>query len=353
MTSAATSPRWRLGLFLGVLAWLFCACDPARATTQCDNLLARKKITLVVAFKPGGGYDAYARMFAPVLQEHTGARVVVSNVVGANGNLGVKAVGTAAPDSLTLGLFDLRDLLTARLEDATLPAAGDFVALGSFGTTIGVWGARQGAGQLLEGNQPLTFATSTGMLPRVLLPVMLMGREVRLVRGYGGLAERWLALLRGDVDITDGSDDTIGRFISTSPGTMPLLVLASAPLPQFPGTPHLAGPGGLVDLRTRQLDAATRRNRMDLATLATELSASSRTLVIARTAHARVQDCLEAAVERSLFSSAMRETAERHKLHIEPLRSRNVREQVARIEASISRNQALLKHLASTGNTRQ
>lgn len=263
------------------LALLAAACaSPALAAPDnaCTPVLARKKITIVVPFKPGGGNDAYARLLAPVLQEQTGGRVVVTNLPGANGMLGVRAVAAAGADSITLGVFDLRDLLGARLSDPTVPPVSAFVPLGTFGGSHGLWAAKQPTARLLEGNQPLAFGASTGMVPRVLLPAMLLGREVRLVRGYGGLAERWLAVLRGEVDATDGSDDSIARFVASAPGTAPLLALTNGPLAGFPDTPYLAGPGGLVDLRTRGMDATARRNRMELAELAAELSTSARTV---------------------------------------------------------------------------
>ncbi|MBC7604050.1 MAG: hypothetical protein H7255_15495 [Ramlibacter sp.] len=323
------------------------AASSAWAADSCSALLGRKKINIVVPFKPGGGYDSYARMLAPVLQELTGARVAVSNISGANGVSGIKAVASAPPDTITLGVFDLRDLLAARLTDPALPPLADFIALGSFGSTKGAWAARTDSGALLEGNQPLTASASSGFVSRNLLPARLLDREVKLVRGYLGSADRWLALLRGDVDVMDGSSDSIQRFISSAPGARVLMVLSDAPLSEFPGVPHLAGPGGLVDLRTRKLDAATRRERMELASLAVELSQSTRTVAIARTAPAPVRTCIESAAEQALFSQPLRDAALQQKLPVEPQRGTTVREQLVRIERAMVKNEAVLKQLAA------
>ncbi|MBI5277263.1 MAG: hypothetical protein HY854_12455 [Burkholderiales bacterium] len=330
-----------------VVAVLACV-QGAQAATDCNALLARRKMTLVVPFKPGGGYDAYARLVAPVLQERTGARVTVSNVAGANGFTGVKAVAASAADSLVLGVFDLRDLLPARLYDPTVPAPGEFVPLGSFGQSVGVWAARRDTGDLLASPQPLTMAVSTGVLPRALLPAMLLGRELKLVRGYGGTAERWLALLRGEVDVTDGSNDTILRNVASAPSTRGLLVLASQPHPDFPGTPYLAGPGGVIDQRTRNLDAKARQERMELAEAAAELATSARTIVVPRKAPLALQHCLDEAVTGALFSAALREAAARQKLPLEPMRGAQVRAHLARIEDVTNRHMAVLKRLAAT-----
>lgn len=346
MKTAFTLPL-RLLAALALLACVGAAPALARAENACTDVLARKKITIVVPFKPGGGNDAYARLLAPVLQDQTGARVAVSNLPGANGMLGVRAVAAAGAGSITLGVFDLRDLLGARLSDPTAPSPSAFVALGTFGGSHGLWAARQPTARLLEGRQPLTFGASTGMVPRVLLPAMLLGREVRLVRGYGGLAERWLAVLRGEVDATDGSDDSIARFVASAPGTAPLLALTSGPLPDFPGTPYLAGPGGLVDQRTKGLDAATRRNHMELAELAAELSTSARTVAVSAGAPEPVRRCLESAVEQALFSGALAEAAAARKMPLQPARGLQVRARLAQIAQMMEQNQALLKRLAA------
>lgn len=323
------------------------AAAPAAAAANCAAVFARKKVTLLVPFKPGGGFDAYARMLAPILQEQTGGRVSVVNMPGANGTIAIRAVAAAPADGLTLGAFDLRDLVAARLSDPTLPAPTEFTALGSLGTVSGVWAAREG-GATLEGTAPLVVGLSTGAVPRVLLPAMLLEREVRIVRGFGGLSDRWLGLLRGDVDIVDGSHDSVARLLAGSPGTRSLLALSTGPVAQHPGTPHLAGQDGLVAQRSSRLDAAARRNRMELASLAAELSASERTVTVSAKVPAATRACLEQAVERAIHSDALRDAAAQQKLVLEPTRAAVVRQQLARIESAVARNLPLLKRLAAT-----
>ncbi|WP_395685904.1 hypothetical protein [Caenimonas koreensis] len=332
---------------LAAVVAVFMACASASAADSCSTLVGRKKINIVVPFKPGGGYDSYARVLAPVLQDITGARVAVSNIAGANGVSGMKAIASAPVDSITLGVFDLRDLLAARLTDATLPPIADFTAIGAFGETNGVWASREDGVRLLAGNQPLAAGVSTGVVSRILLPAMLLDREIKLVRGYSGSADRWLALLRGDVDLTDGSLDSVQRFVSSAPGTRVLMVLSDGPFAELPGVPHLAGPGGLVDLHTRKLDPKVRRERMELASLAADLAQTSRAVAIARTAPAPVRACIEAAVEQALFSATLRDAAKLQKLVVEPMRGAVVREHLVRIERSMMKHQAVLKRLAA------
>jgi tripartite-type tricarboxylate transporter receptor subunit TctC len=57
-----------------------------------------KRITLVVAFAPGGFADTFARIVGQKLGERWPQPVIVENRAGAGGNTAAKAVSTATPD---------------------------------------------------------------------------------------------------------------------------------------------------------------------------------------------------------------------------------------------------------------
>ena len=63
-----------------------------------------RPITVVVPFAAGGPTDTLARILAERLKEHLGQTVIVENVVGAAGSVGVGRVARAAPDGYTLSL---------------------------------------------------------------------------------------------------------------------------------------------------------------------------------------------------------------------------------------------------------
>src|SRR6202790_2682277 len=63
-----------------------------------------RPITLVVPFPPGGSTDAAARIMAERMRAPLGQPIVIENVGGAGGSIGVGRVARAAPDGYT---FDI------------------------------------------------------------------------------------------------------------------------------------------------------------------------------------------------------------------------------------------------------
>ena len=66
-----------------------------------------KVITYIVATKPGGGYDAYARIIGKHMEKYIpGSTLIIKNVPGAGHIIGANETFTAKPDGLTIGTFN-------------------------------------------------------------------------------------------------------------------------------------------------------------------------------------------------------------------------------------------------------
>jgi len=63
----------------------------------------QRDITFIVPWNAGGSNDVAARALDPLLREH-GIKVVIENVVGATGTIGMRRVASAAPDGYTIGM---------------------------------------------------------------------------------------------------------------------------------------------------------------------------------------------------------------------------------------------------------
>ena len=85
------------------LAALALAMMAGSAAAQAQTYPSRQ-ITLVVPFPPGGSTDAAARIMAERMRASLGQPVIVENIGGAGGSIGVGRVARAAPDGYT---FDI------------------------------------------------------------------------------------------------------------------------------------------------------------------------------------------------------------------------------------------------------
>src|ERR1700750_1045200 len=85
-----------------VVVFIFALCTGITGA-QAQTYPSRP-ITLIVPFPPGGSTDAAARIMAERMRIPLGQSVVIENVGGAGGSLGVGRVARAAPDGYT---FDI------------------------------------------------------------------------------------------------------------------------------------------------------------------------------------------------------------------------------------------------------
>jgi len=77
-----------------------------------------KPIEVIVGFAAGGGTDVMARTVAPFIEKYlgNGASVVIKNVPGASGQIGVTEAAHATPDGYTLGTFNLPGMMARTID---------------------------------------------------------------------------------------------------------------------------------------------------------------------------------------------------------------------------------------------
>src|SRR5262245_18792205 len=90
------NPRRR---FLGVVACVALLAPAASAETW-----PTRPVTMIVPASAGGPTDAIARVLAEPLTAKLGQTVLVDNVAGAGGTIGLGKVARATPDGYTLGI---------------------------------------------------------------------------------------------------------------------------------------------------------------------------------------------------------------------------------------------------------
>jgi tripartite-type tricarboxylate transporter receptor subunit TctC len=91
--------RQFLSLAVGAAATL-----PVVSRSAIAQTYPTRPITVVVPFAPGGATDVIARTIAERMRASLGQTVIIENVTGAGGSIGVGRVARATPDGYTLSL---------------------------------------------------------------------------------------------------------------------------------------------------------------------------------------------------------------------------------------------------------
>jgi tripartite-type tricarboxylate transporter receptor subunit TctC len=98
------------------LGWLLAA-----ITTAAAQPYPSRPITMVVPFGAGGPTDALARIVAQRMSVPLGQTVLVENVTGASGTIGIGRVARAAPDGYTIVLGNWPSFVVASATYTSLP----------------------------------------------------------------------------------------------------------------------------------------------------------------------------------------------------------------------------------------
>jgi tripartite-type tricarboxylate transporter receptor subunit TctC len=293
-----------------------CLCGLLILTASCATNLAAeadffagKRLTYIVATKPGGGYDQYARLLARHLPRHLGVKsVVVRNVPGASHLIGLQQLYTAEPDGLTIGTFNTG--LLAGL--SSTPLDYDLRRLSWIGKAaaeprvflVPVHSTLRAFEDLRDSRRSILVATA-GKQSASNLDVEQVaeafGFSTRMVHGFSG-PDADLALIRGDVD---------GALVSLSSARSLLTNGQARPL-FFIGDPaSLPGIETLAAVAQTPEEKAVAQRLLSLSKLG-RLSAGPPGIPPARLHR------LRAAYLSTLQDPALLEEAERLRLPLEP-----------------------------------
>ena len=197
------------------------------------SALEGEKVTLVVPYSPGGGYDTYARMIAPYLEEELGSTVVVRNEEGAGGLLAINNLTKEEPDGTTIAIMNGQGSLAASLAGAQ-GAAFDVSELTFLGKVAGespvfVVGANSGYESWEDVLEASDFKfSSAGPGAEDYINAQFLTRvfnlDAQVVTGFPGSSEEELAVTAGDTDGMTG-DPSSRRGAIENGDHIPILVI--------------------------------------------------------------------------------------------------------------------------------
>ena len=231
----------RLGLAIAAAVLGATVALPAGAQQYPD-----RPIKMIVPWAAGGDTDNIFRPLAPLLQKHLGQPVVIANVGGASGTVGMREAKGAPNDGYTIyaphdyihlvHYAGLTDLTYKDFEPICLVAATPSVLTASPKTPWKDWAefvadAKKRPGEISVG---ATLGSTSHIFPASIEKAA--GLKLKYV-SYDGLAPRMNAILGGHVDLTDSNLTQKGKVEA---GQLKFLAIASEKRdPDMPSVPTL------------------------------------------------------------------------------------------------------------------
>src|SRR5579862_7395470 len=238
---------------LATLALALCLGAGARADPVADFYRGRS-ISLILSAGAGGGYASYAQAFAPYFSAHIPGNpsIVIQNMPGGGGLRAMLYLNSIAPkDGTTLGLVHssvpfapLYGTKSASFD----PRAMNWI--GSIDASTGIcvsWHTSGIATWQDMLTKPFTVGSSGAGSQMETMPLMLdnlFGTKIKVIAGYVGGNDIYLAMERGEVQGRCGG--LISSIRSTRPDWFPQkkvnvpIQIAATRNPLFPDSPAVA-----------------------------------------------------------------------------------------------------------------
>jgi tripartite-type tricarboxylate transporter receptor subunit TctC len=212
--------RWLAAPILGIAAAAIALslASPARAAG-----FPERDITFIIPNQVGGGFDAYVRAIAPVMEKYlpNKVNVVPLNVPAGGGAKGVSQLYRARPDGYTIGILNIPGLfiLQERGGGYDLNKFTWLAGLGkdAYGLAVAFNSPIKSVADLqaLSKTRPVKFTTTgpDGTAYGVtMIATELLGIRLQLITGYKGSSEYVAAAVRGDGDAVITNLPILSRF---------------------------------------------------------------------------------------------------------------------------------------------
>jgi tripartite-type tricarboxylate transporter receptor subunit TctC len=246
-------------LFLGAFAAMALASTGVLAQNAA-GYYKDKVITLVVGFNPGGGYDTYARLLAPFLEERTGATVVVKNVPGGGSLVAMNQVYKAEPDGLTVMLIAGHSATVAQMigQEGARFDVTKFAWLGRVvrETEVLFVSAKspyRSLDDLVNSDRPVKFASGRGAGHHFLILCKALDLDCKFIGGYKGIKDMGLSVIRGETDAFSLFDSS-AKALAQGDKILPVATFGRERSPLFGDVPALLERDGLSEAQIAWLE---------------------------------------------------------------------------------------------------
>jgi len=226
---------------LGSAAGIFI---PNDAAALDESYFKGKKMTFLVPFKPGGGFDTYARLLSPYIEKYLPVRnVIVKNEPAGGGLAAMNRLARSKPDGRTIMIIQTGAALINELAEVKgiRYRSGEFTWLARVTSSPNVLVSRPNSpiktmADMKSLNREVAIASIGRDFSTITAILMLKAFDIpyRTVMGYSGSGEQIMAVIRGDADVCALSISTLKPSIDAGE-LHPLMVLGKmeTDMPKF------------------------------------------------------------------------------------------------------------------------
>lgn len=177
-----------------------------------------KKITFLVPFKPGGGFDTYARLLSPYIKKYLPVKnVIVKNEPAGGGLAAMNRLARSKPNGTTIMIFQTAAAVLNELAEVKgiRYKSSEFTWLGRLASTPFVMVSNPKAplknlDDMRAAKKEVVISGVGRDFSSMAAILMLNAFEIpnRTIFGYGGSGEMVMAVIRKDADVCAISLDT-------------------------------------------------------------------------------------------------------------------------------------------------
>jgi tripartite-type tricarboxylate transporter receptor subunit TctC len=237
----------------------------ATPTTAADPYPTRP-VTLIVPFPAGGPSDALARVVAQVMSRELAESIVIENVSGASGTIGLGRMIKSAPDGYTLGFGTIGTHVAniALFKKPPYDPLADFEPIGLAGTaptmllaksSLPVSNLKEFVAYAEVNRATMTYGSAgVGSISHLACVSLLSSLKINIIHvPYRGVAPAMNDLLGGHIDFM--CDQTTTALPQVLGGQIKALaILTKSKLPQLPNV-ETAASAGYDDINIRSWNA--------------------------------------------------------------------------------------------------
>lgn len=220
---------------------------PAAPPAFAKERYPADKITFIVPYAAGGGYDIFARMISPYLSKYVrqvasvarGGDIIIRNEPAAAGRKGRSLILHARPDGNTIGIMDTSTITDSIVGEGEIDLTQfTFLQLASSTTKVVVASAKGPASweEVVTAMKKEQLKMAVGPFGRAnhvsaIIMNETMGIKFKLIN-FPGTAPSVSALIRGDVQTVIASEDSVKGLVDSKEARV---LLAFNEVSKYPG----------------------------------------------------------------------------------------------------------------------